>query len=233
VAAIPDEVPYRPDFFGSRRGVMLLVAALLVAMLVGGAIAVGAGLLRLPWLPDDRDIVADDLQTIVTAANLPDGMNVYLTLTGRAALDASDTAPVDSPGFVDAVLSGFDADDEHEGDHEGRYWTFAARFETEADAERAFDAAAANLASPAGWGLSIAADGDGRRIGYDPDPGLELGNESVLLVRGRGTDYGCPQLSVYLWRVDNVLLQAVDFHPYDRGPSFLQWIAEGMDARAH
>jgi hypothetical protein len=57
VAAIPDEMPYRPGFFGSRRGVLLVVAALLVALLVGSAIAAGAGLLRLPWLPDDRNLI--------------------------------------------------------------------------------------------------------------------------------------------------------------------------------
>jgi hypothetical protein len=54
VASIPDRVPYRPGLFQTRRGVVLLAAALLMALLVSGAIAVGTGLIRLPWLPDER-----------------------------------------------------------------------------------------------------------------------------------------------------------------------------------
>jgi hypothetical protein len=75
--------------------------------------------------------------------------------------------------------------------------------------------------------MSTSVEVEGIRAGYDPDPGL--GDESVLYVKG--TDYGYPGLSVYLWRVDNVLLQAVDFHPYDR-PGLLESIAMDMDSRA-
>jgi hypothetical protein len=54
VSAIPDELPARRGLFGMRRNMMVLAAAaLLVALVVGGAIAVGAGLLD--WLIRDRD----------------------------------------------------------------------------------------------------------------------------------------------------------------------------------
>jgi hypothetical protein len=54
VSAIPDVVPSRAGLFGIRRNMLVLaVAAMLAALLVGGAIAVGAGLL--PWLLDRDD----------------------------------------------------------------------------------------------------------------------------------------------------------------------------------
>lgn len=54
VSAIPDSVPSRVGPFGSRRNLLVLaVAAMLTALLVGGAIAIGAGLL--PWLLDRDD----------------------------------------------------------------------------------------------------------------------------------------------------------------------------------
>jgi hypothetical protein len=55
VWSIPDEMPYRRGFLGPRRTQVLLVAALLTALMVGGAIAIGAGLIRNPWLPDLPD----------------------------------------------------------------------------------------------------------------------------------------------------------------------------------
>jgi hypothetical protein len=51
VLAIPDEEPVRPEFFGSRRTLLLMAAALLLALVVGTAVAIGEGLL--PWLDDD------------------------------------------------------------------------------------------------------------------------------------------------------------------------------------
>jgi hypothetical protein len=56
-----------------------------------------------------------------------------------------------------------------------------------------------------------------------------LGDASVHFVRG--SEYGYPRISVYLWRVDRLLLHAVDFHPYDRTQVF-ESIVLAMDARA-
>jgi hypothetical protein len=74
-----------------------------------------------------------------------------------------------------------------------------------------------------GWGLS----GSTARVEHDPE--LGLGDAGVH--NAQGSDYGFPEISVYLWRVDNVLLYAVDFHPYDR-PDLLESIVRVMDARA-
>lgn len=54
VAGIPDTMPTPVTVFGGRRNLALLAAAaMLAALLVGGALAVGSGLIRLPWLPDE------------------------------------------------------------------------------------------------------------------------------------------------------------------------------------
>jgi hypothetical protein len=55
VAGIPDTMPTPVTVFGGRRNLALLaVAAMLAALLIGGALAVGSGLIRLPWMDDDR-----------------------------------------------------------------------------------------------------------------------------------------------------------------------------------
>jgi hypothetical protein len=54
IQAIPDISPHRPRLLGMQRPMVILVAAaMLLVLLVSGAIAVGAGLL--PWLNDDAD----------------------------------------------------------------------------------------------------------------------------------------------------------------------------------
>jgi hypothetical protein len=139
------------------------------------------------------------------------------------ALRTSGVVPADVVGLVDAIETSFDGDEDHEGDHEDLYGTFGAVFETDADAERAFDAAVVLHESTDGWGLTA------RTARVDGDPDLGLGEASVHYAQG--SNYGYPEISVYLWRVDNVLLHAVDFHPYDR-PDLLESIVRAMDARA-
>jgi hypothetical protein len=51
VSAIPDEMPEGAGAGGSRRMLLLLAAAMLVALVVGSAIAIGAGLI--PWLNEE------------------------------------------------------------------------------------------------------------------------------------------------------------------------------------
>ena len=161
---------------------------------------------------------ADLSAIVVTEANVPTPYSVYRTLTGIEALDASDTAPVGLGGFSDALLTEFDDNDEHEGEHEGRYRTFAAAFATADDALLAFEAAVANYEAPAGWGQT-------RLLPF------HLGNQGVQF--DTGAEYGFPRLTVYLWRVDSVLMQAVEFHPYERRRTdLLLHIAEGMATRA-
>ena len=57
VLGIPDRMPTPIGFFQTRRGfVLMAVTAMLTALLLGLAIAIGSGLLRLPW-EEDRDTV--------------------------------------------------------------------------------------------------------------------------------------------------------------------------------
>ena len=53
VWGIPDDVPVDPRLFASRRTVLLLSAAMLLALVIGTAIAAGAGLI--PWPDQDSD----------------------------------------------------------------------------------------------------------------------------------------------------------------------------------
>ena len=227
----------------SSRSMMTLPALLaitLVAMVLGGAVFVASGM-PLPFLkqtptasstPTGPTASPSDMETpvreiVVTDATLPTVRHyaVYRSLSGIDALEALDTVSLDPSGIIDAALTEFDDDDEHEGDHEGRYRTFAAAFETVVDAQGAFATAVANYEPPAGWGST-------QELALDPP----LGEQSVQLVTG--SDYGSPRLKVLIWRIERIVLLAVDFHPYDRAdriddPSgFLETIAAEMTVRA-
>ena len=211
---------------------ILGIAAVLLALVVGYQVIGQRNTGGPVPAATPRLLSAEALHAIVvTEANAPPGLTVHRTLTGMEALGASETAPEDSPGFVDAILTDFDDDDDTEN---GRYGTFAAVFESVADAERAYDAAVANHESPDGWGLTT-----NQRLGYllhigeyDYDPDPRLGDEGVYYIAGSA--YSDPEQAIYLWRVGNVLLHAVAIDMvYWDDPELLRSIAEGMDARAH
>lgn len=176
-----------------------------------------------PREASDRGSVSALEHIVVTEATVPLRLTVHRTLRGVDALRAAGVVPADVRGFVDAIETSFDGDADHEGDHEDLYRTFAAVFESAADAERAFYAAVAFHESADGWGLT---PGNGR---LERQVGLGLGDASIRWAQG--ADYGHPEIIVYLWRVDNMLLHAVDFHPYDR-PTLLESIVRALDARA-
>lgn len=227
----------------SSRSMMTLPALLavaLVAMVLGGAAFVASGI-PLPFVhqtPTESSSSEEPTASpsgiesavraiVVTDATLPTGgpYAVYRSLSGADALEALDTVSLDSSGVIDAALTEFDDDDEHEGDHEGRYRTFAAAFETVVDAQRAFATAVTNYGPPAGWGST-------QKLALDPP----LGEQSVQLVTG--SEYGFPRLKVLIWRIDRIVLVAIDFHPYDRADrtddpgGFLESIAAEMTVRA-
>jgi hypothetical protein len=223
--ATVETTPQRRAFISAPRGFPDLntfarLATAAVALTVLGFVGYAAlGQDRSPdagGMPELPDIV-------VTEANVPVGLTVHRTVRGVDALRTSGAVPTDVVGLVDAIETSFDGDEEHEGDHEDLYSTFGAVFDTVADAERAFDAAVVLHESADGWGLPAAT----ARVEHDPS--LGLGDMSVHYAQG--SDYGYPEISVYLWRVGNVLLHAVDFHPYDR-PALLESIVRSMDARA-
>jgi hypothetical protein len=194
--------------------------AAVVVTVVG---AIGYTVLGPVRMPDQSGVPAL-AEIVVTEATVPAGLTVHRTVWGLEALRTSGVMPADVRGFVDAIETSFDRDEDHEGDHEDLYVTFGAAFNTVADAEQAFDAAVALHESPAGWGLTA------KTARVEPDLDLGLGEASVHYAQG--SDYGLPEIKVYLWRVGNVVLHAVDFHPYDRA-DLLESIVRGMDARAN
>ena len=143
-------------------------------------------------------------------------LTVFRTLAGGAAYRASDVTSTMPPGLHWAMLTDFDSDDDHAGAHEDRYRSFVAAFESTADAQAAYRAAIAHHESAVGWDFT-------RQVRAD------LGEAAVFYAIGN--DYGYSEISVYLWRRGPLLLQAVDFHPYDR-PDLLRSFALSMDVRA-
>ena len=188
--------------------------------------------------PPERPVGAGvDPRTIVLSeATLPTRLVLHHKLSGPVALEAAELIPADQAGFMDAALAAFGrADDDspfdtgHQFDgsaaprffeRNGQYGTLAVVFETIAHAEAAFEAANTVLGSPAGW----AAETD------DPlAPGVSEPPGAARYVQGE--DYGYPLLRVYLWRVDNIVLAAVDLHVYDL-PQLLPSVVREMDLRA-
>jgi hypothetical protein len=196
------------------------LATAAVALTVVGAIGYAT---LAPERTSDPGGVPALREIVVTEATVPSGLTVHLTVRGEDALRSSGVVPPDVAGFVDAIETSFDGDEDHEGDHEDLYKTFGALFETVADAQRAFDAAVLLHEADDGWDLTAG------RARVERDPELGLGDAGVHYAQG--FDYGNPEISVYLWRVDNLLLHAVDYHPYDR-PALLESIVRAMDARA-
>jgi hypothetical protein len=161
-------------------------------------------------------IVTQDANLTPAAGTSRAPLTVFRTLAGGAAYRASDVTPAIPPGLRWAMLTDFDSDDDHAGAHEDRYRSFVAAFESSAEAQAAYRAAIAHHESTVGWKFT-------RQIRAD------LGNAAVFYAIGN--DYGYSELSVYLWQRGPLLLQAVDFHPYDR-PHLLRSFALSMDVRA-
>jgi hypothetical protein len=216
-----------------QLGVLILAAALL-SLTFGVMALAGSGLSR-PVVPDSSAF--DTSEVVVTQASAPAAFTVHLTFSGNEALEAARILRARAPGFVDATLTGLDDSGElHVSSHAmesedaaaffaevGQYGTFVAVFRTVGDAEKAFGAARAHLESPDGWRMTPATIG-----AFPNDPHQRRGNEAVYYTQG--SDYGYPIIGMYLWRVENTLLQAVDLHVYDH-PSLLRELAEDMDLR--
>ena len=190
-------------------GAIALVAVLGLAayqVFVGGETGIGG--------PPTRVLTADDLPTIVlTSENAPEGFTVDSTDSGDEALVAPlrPGGPfIDQSAFVDALMTNLNSTET------GGFVSWAALFETPADAEVAFDYLAAEHGE-AGWGM----------LRSPADPGL--GDESATFT---GPAYDIfDRNEVHLWRVGNLVLAAVgvgDFNSDQLGS-----MAELMDERAH
>ena len=167
---------------------------------------------RLGGTPDPV-FTADDLANIVlTQRNAPDGFIVDGTESGESAL-TTPTRPggqdIDQSAFVDALLTNLDSTET------GGYVSYAALFETGADAEVAYDFLVAEHAE-AGWGMQ-------------PTDGPALGDESTTFT---GAAYDIFETNqVHLWRVGNLVLAAVGVGDFDADR--VRSMAEMMDDRAH
>jgi hypothetical protein len=167
---------------------------------------------RLGGTPDPV-FTADDLANIVlTQRNAPDGYIVDATESGEPALlrpVRTGGPEIDQSAFVDALMTNLDSTET------GGYVSYAALFETRADAEIAYDFLAAEHAE-AGWGMQ-------------PTDGPALGDESATFT---GAAYDIFETNeVHLWRVGNFVLAAVGVGDFDQDR--VREMAELMDDRAH
>ena len=169
--------------------------------------------------PTPRAITSADLPNIVlTDANAPAGFTVDATETGLAALSRpfkTGGPLMDDVAFIDALMNNLNTTET------GGYVSWAALFETAADAEIAFDFVV-DEHGPVGWGM----------LRSSVNPGL--GDESVTYT---GAAYDIlPQNIVHLWRVNNLVLAAVavgDVAVGDANAAQLLSLAELMDDHAH
>jgi hypothetical protein len=194
-----------------------IVIALAAYQLIGGRNVGEVGGPSLQSTP--RAITAEDLPNIVlTTANAPEGFTIDNTDVGAAALlvPLKPSGPmIDQTAFVDALMNNLNSTET------GGYVSWAALFETAADAEVAFDYVV-DEHGPVGW----------RMLRSSVDPGL--GDESATYT---GPAYDIFETNiVHLWRVGNLVLAAVavgDVAVGDANADQLLSLAELMDERAH
>lgn len=169
--------------------------------------------------PTPRIFTEADLPTIVfTAANAPDGVTVDSTASGRGAL-LTPLRPggevFDLNAFVDALMTNLNSTEA------GGYVSYAALFETTADAEAAFDLLSAEHESEDGWDMTRSADGPG------------LGDEGATYT---GAAYDLFETNiVHVWREGNLVLAAVavgDLALGDANADRLLTLARAMNDRA-
>jgi hypothetical protein len=169
--------------------------------------------------PTPRTFTSADLPNIVfTEANAPDGFTVDTTESGRGAL----LTPLRPGGeifdlnvFVDGLMTNLNSTDT------GGFVSWSAIFETEADADAAYDLLVTEHDSDDGWGMERSSS----------DPGL--GDESATFT---GAAYDIFETNtVHVWRVGNLVLAAVavgDLAVGEEANSRLLGIAREMDSRA-
>jgi len=168
--------------------------------------------------PTPRLFSEADLPTIVlTENNAPEGLTVDNTESGRGAL-LTPLRPggeiFDLNAFADGLMTNLESTDT------GGYVSWAALFETAADAEAAFDLIVDEHGSEEGWGMDRSAG----------DPGL--GQESATFT-GAAYDIFDTNI-VHVWRAGNLVLAAVAVGELAEGEANadrLLSLAELMDDR--
>ena len=193
----------------------VIIGAIATYQLVAGPNVGGPGPTPSPTSssqPTAGRFIATDLPSIVvTAANAPEGLTVDANEFGEAALLVPlrpGGPPIDQTAFVDARMTNINTTET------GGYVSWAALFETAADAEVAFDYVVEEHGS-AGWEMT--------RSSVDPG----LGDESASFT---GAAYNIfPTNETHVWRVDNLVLAAVGVGDYGAGQ--VRSIADLMDSR--
>lgn len=161
--------------------------------------------------PTAASFTAVDLPYIVFAAFTPEDLTVDANEFGVEALRRPfhpGGPEIDQTAFVDARMTNLNSTET------GGYVSWAALFETAADAEVAFDYVA-NEHGPNGWGMT--------RSQFYPGPGDE-----AAVFTGAAYDI-FERNQTYLWRVGNLVLAAVGVGDYDG--DLLYSIAWQMAAR--
>jgi hypothetical protein len=188
--------------FGVAAVILLAIAAYSI---VGGNIG-GPGSTPEPT-PSARAYTIADLDSIViTTSNAPEGVSVDRRTSGREALvyGIKPGGPtIDQTGYVAALMTEITHPD-------GGYASWAAIYETAADAERAYDSLVDAHVSTDGWGMSAGSDAG-------------LGDESITLT---GPAYDFENVTTVIWRRGNLLLVVVAVFDADPEP-----ITTLMDAR--
>jgi len=215
-----ERTPQRPrwrvsleGFLMRARPVPVLAITAVAVLAVAAFIAFARPNVGLPTVtPSPRTVTSQDLPRIVlSATTTPDGLFVDLTTTGAAALARGLPAGsvIDETGFVGARYV------ETSGPA-GGVASWAAVFETSADAERAYAYVVARHEAADGWGLEVVSGGS------------TIGDESVSYL---GPAYGFDfDVTIYLWRSNNVVLATVGLP--DTDPLLVRSVADEMDARA-
>jgi hypothetical protein len=167
--------------------------------------------------PTPRSYSSEELAAIlVSERTAPEGLTFARSQEGGVSLviplrPGGPTFQMDA--FVESLTNYFDGPgtaDAYEG-----YVSWSALFETNSDAERAFDFLVTEHESAEGWGLEPSA----------ADPGV--GDESVSYT---GAAYDWEEAHVILWRIDNLLLAAVGVGVFDA--ETVRSLAEAMTDRA-
>ena len=101
VLSIPESEPVTHRFFGSRRLLVLAMVGLLAALTVSGVIAIGSGLIRLPWLPD---IPGPDLGAQAECGGVvEEGFVLKLSQQQTLTTLDRDGRLISGPGFPDSM----------------------------------------------------------------------------------------------------------------------------------
>jgi hypothetical protein len=201
----------------TTKPALTLVALSVIAVL-------GIAAYQLLWVggrvgepPEPRIVAASELQEIVMNADeAPPGMNLDGIYTDRndvllrpiISVEGPDAAPItQQPGFLTGRFTEF-------SNEQAGVLSWAALFETTADADQALALYEEEVRSADGYGLTSRVD-------------AALGDEGAFYSDGNDPAFNA---QVYLWRVGNLVLAAATYGDFDADE--LGRLAEGMDDRA-